>query len=714
MPEHNLIPVSREDGHRIAADRWSVFRRFLPLATVLFAIAFCTNALPQDEASSTPSIGPNGQPFRTHDVELTARGGVIDIRTTGGDPYLIWRWQGSLASEQFVVAFECFCPDEIDQVSAYLGPPISESTRVNLPNIPVAEGWNEYAAELIQDGNARIPEQVRMLRLDLGTRADTRLRIRNLRIRPRSAQEVASAANALQRRQEKEAASRRIGEYFHQSFPLQISDVEVTEDTVSILGPTQGIPPQGLQLIEYPPHLSIDTAGITVDATFNIQNGQYRFDLPRFAGERDRRFCGWRIGEVRDDGVRFLSARHFPSRLLIGKPDHASSRPKPASQKGLSGLSNRGPMDDLPKLGIDAVTLNLVLNRFLTDSDGPRHERIDVMGPPIYFNHAAFDGFDRWVDFAREHQIVVTAIVLIPRSKRSNSQSPLVHPESNGGVYAMPDLATERGAAIYATVLDRIAYRYRHTDRKPGGISNWIAHNEIDFHPVWTNMGPQPRLLCTETYYRSMRMIHDAARSYNAHARVFASLTHHWAVPNDGKWRQLAPKEMLETLQQYSEMEVDFSWGVAYHPYPQSLFAPVAWNDKNITDQLDTPLITIQNLHVLGDFLSQPKMLDADGAMRPVLLSEQGFHTESYEPEAQNRQAGSLLYAMNQIRSFPWVESFHYHRWIDHPDEGGLMLGLRTLPTKDEPHGKPKRSWHVYRSIGTEDEAQETRDLPQP
>jgi hypothetical protein len=69
---------------------------------------------------------------------------------------------------------------------------------------------------------------------------------------------------------------------------------------------------------------------------------------------------------------------------------------------------------------------------------------------------------------------------------------------------------------------------------------------------------------------------------------------------------------------------------------------------------------------------------------------------------------------MNKVRQHPWIESFHYHRWIDHPDEGGLMLGLRTLPTKQHPHGEKKRSWQVYQAIGSEREAELTRDLPVP
>jgi hypothetical protein len=122
----------------------------------------------------------------------------------------------------------------------------------------------------------------------------------------------------------------------------------------------------------------------------------------------------------------------------------------------------------------------------------------------------------------------------------------------------------------------------------------------------------------------------------------------------------------------------------------------------------------MQNIGVLDRFLRQPRMRSGDGGMRPILLSEQGFHTPDYGEQAEANQAGSLWFAMKQVRRFPNIESFHYHRWIDHPGEGGLLLGLRTLPTTEHPHGRKKRSWHVYQAIGTDEEAKATRGLPGP
>ena len=312
-----------------------------------------------------------------------------------------------------------------------------------------------------------------------------------------------------------------------------------------------------------PASIQISQAGITLSDSFAFQGNQFVITVPRKVEDRDRLYSGWRLRVNQPDAAvsHFVSARHHTSVFQTTTSSTTLLQSRPANQKGLSAFSNRGPRTDLVELGVKAITLNLVLSRFLTNVSGSQRERINTTGAPIYFNRAAFNALDQLVDYCRQNEIVVTAIVLIPRSKNAESQSVLVHPETDGGVYAMPDLVTSRGVTVYGAVLNRIAKRYSNANHAPGLIANWVAHNEVDYHPVWTNMGTQPDEICIETYYRSMRMIHNAARSHNPHARVFISLTHNWKVLHAKPWRQLSPKTTLETLQRYAMQEGDFAWG---------------------------------------------------------------------------------------------------------------------------------------------------------
>lgn len=119
-------------------------------------------------------------------------------------------------------------------------------------------------------------------------------------------------------------------------------------------------------------------------------------------------------------------------------------------------------------------------------------------------------------------------------------------------------------------------------------------------------------------------------------------------------------------------------------------------------------MITIKNIEVLDAYLQQPRMLYRENIVRGVLLSEQGFHTIDYGKEAQELQAAAFVYTWHKIRPLRSIEAFQNHRWIDHPKEGGLLLGLRTLPDKDHPFGRKKFSWEVFKALDTPEEENAT------
>jgi hypothetical protein len=73
--------------------------------------------------------------------------------------------------------------------------------------------------------------------------------------------------------------------------------------------------------------------------------------------------------------------------------------------------------------------------------------------------------------------------------------------------------------------------------------------------------------------------------------------------------------------------------------------------------------------------------------------------------EAQYLQAAALAYAWQKIKNLDSIKAFHYHRWIDHEREGGLKLGLWTVEPGSITWPKDKkRSWNVFRALGTETE----------
>jgi Family of unknown function (DUF5722) len=218
---------------------------------------------------------------------------------------------------------------------------------------------------------------------------------------------------------------------------------------------------------------------------------------------------------------------------------------------------------------------------------------------------------------------------------------------------------------------------------------------------AWTNMGEQPMDIIMDHYVRSMCLAYLSARQFSPSAKVFISLTHHWTAPESTSLQHYRPKEMLDRLADYSRLEGDFEWGVAYHPCPQGLFQAVTWNDKRPSFSFDSPYITPKNIEVLDAYLHRQPLLYRCEKLRTVLLSEQGFHSKDYSHEAQQLQAAAFVYTWHKIRPLSTIEAFHNHRWIDHRGGGGLLLGLRTLPDAAKPFGERKSGWSVYRALDT-------------
>jgi hypothetical protein len=93
------------------------------------------------------------------------------------------------------------------------------------------------------------------------------------------------------------------------------------------------------------------------------------------------------------------------------------------------------------------------------------------------------------------------------------------------------------------------------------------------------------------------------------------------------------------------------------------------------TRDLDSAKVTFKNLEVLTSFMRHPDML-YNGEPRSIILSEQGFHTPD-GPKGEAIQAAAYCYAYKKIEALEDIDAFILHRHVDHPNEGGLRLGLR-------------------------------------
>jgi hypothetical protein len=195
-----------------------------------------------------------------------------------------------------------------------------------------------------------------------------------------------------------------------------------------------------------------------------------------------------------------------------------------------------------------------------------------------------------------------------------------------------------------------------------------------------------------------MRLMSLIAGQYDRNSRPFISLTHYWSDRGHKQW--YGSKRLLDLLAKFNSAEGNFNWGLAYHPYPQSLSEPKTWQDGQATFSFNTKKITPKNLEVLDAYLKQPQFLDR-GKVRPIHLSENGFNSKDYTEKALAEQAAGMALAWKKIQRLSSIESWQYHNWIDNRHEGGLRIGLRKfLDEPGDPAGK-KPIWHLYESFNT-------------
>jgi hypothetical protein len=667
------------------------------------ALALAASGAP--EASNLPlELAATG----LHDATLAkADTGEYTITTSGSDPYVLTVPLGQTYDHERLraVAFELLCPAGLDFVQVFYGLP-RESHSSSKRDIPRSEAWVPVTIPLRD--NWDMP--YRVFRLDFGSRGGVNLHLRSLMLRPLTADEEQAEQHWLETAKEDAERGQAVRAYLGREWTGRVDTVSVDRRYVRISGVA---PEAGTALIEVPPHASLPSCAAGINVTTLSVRGDFQVEVPRFVGDRtgvaqDRIFARWRLARSIDKRLEGLSAAVWAT-----DTDEAGGqrqpRAVPSSKKGLGGIAwFPDTMEDLPALGCRNLSVTILLPSILRLNTGEEGTTpFTFNGRQYAVSERELEPVDNIVRLAREHGMVVSAVILVPRRLAdAEAQRVWCHPDAcEPGKYSLANVTSPEGVDAYSAALDFLARRYGPAGDSRGRISNWIIHNEVDAGWVWTNAGPKSLESYMELYYRALRIAHYTVRRQDPAARVFISLSHHWTETEP---RFYKPRDMLELLRDMCHREGDFEWGVAYHPYPQDLHNPASWLDTRTTFSFDTPLITMKNIEVLDAWMKLPEFR-FNGAVRGLLLSEQGSNAADLSEANQRLQAAGLVYFWHKVRDLDSVEAFLYHRWIDHAEEAGLRFGLRTLaPDSVDAPGQKKLAWDVFRALGTPDEAAAT------
>jgi hypothetical protein len=533
------------------------------------------------------------------------------------------------------------------------------------------------------------------LRVDFGNSANQKISIKNIRL----TKPLTSETNVTLVKNQKE-----IRNYLNGKFSNQITAVSVGKDGITVKGTVNkpNLYLCELQMFDdpkntYPAFASI--APIPQGTSFEIKKSRF---ISNGNSPYDRLYSRWIIAAKKGPQYQLESFAHYADDIRNIATQYLPEE-KPESKKGLAGFIAAGnTTPDLKDLNIKNVTINV--NLPTTVSLTPTAYSYNLNGKLVYFNTNVINGLDQTVKTCSNQNILVSAILLIPRGLSGEFKTAFVHPSSNAGVYSMANLTSLDGFNLYRACVAFLAERYSRPGKEYGRIHHWIVHNEVDNGYYWTNAGDLKIENYTELYDRSMRTVYYTVRQYNPSAKVFLSLTHFWNGSAAGIF--YPPHNLLDIFNKLSNMQGDYEWGIAYHPYPENSFDPKSWNDPDITNDLKTTdYITPKNIELLDEWIRMKSHLYKGLKIRTLLFSEQGVHSVSYETEDLKVQAAGLAYMWKKFNRLPSLEAFDYHRADDDRSESGLLLGLWTVKagTNSDPD-KKKASWFVYQKAGTGEE----------
>ena len=229
---------------------------------------------------------------------------------------------------------------------------------------------------------------------------------------------------------------------------------------------------------------------------------------------------------------------------------------------------------------------------------------------------------------------------------------------------------TDEGSIYYGLFAQFMAY-YFNGENGNGRIADFVIHNEvnaIEWFNFGCNDGDCNVDIWTAIYAQSYNMAYDGIKKEQKIAKVLISLEHDFYKELDflvkSKNSIISCETFLEKLiPQLGNRE----WRLAFHSYPPNLLKPEFGAD-------DYPDITFGNIGALLGWLH--KNYPDKPYTWEVQLTENGIN--AIDESMYVDQRNYLCQAFKNILGTPGVESFIYHRLIDHEEEirQGLALGL--------------------------------------
>lgn len=348
--------------------------------------------------------------------------------------------------------------------------------------------------------------------------------------------------------------------------------------------------------------------------------------------------------------------------------------PDLGSKKGILLDPTMVGTPELTDLNVKHAIYNIPLSHIMGETSDQTFPTITYTyrGRNYTFNGAAVNGYDGLFTYLSNQGMTATAVVL---NDWNEAFPELIHPESrnqdSGAYYYMFNASEEEGTRTLEAVASFLAQRY--SDGKYGMVHSWVIANEINQNRVWNYMNTKDVEHYASEFEKSFRIFYQAVKSHYANARVYFSIDHAWNSNEGDSGSFFNGRDILEAFNTAALKHGNYDWGIAIHPYPEPLTRVNYWSQEYDKTR-DASHLSIMNLNVLTDMLSEEAYLDRAGEVRSVTITELGFSSGSGE----RLQAAAFAYCYYIVEDNSYVDAFLMNRQTDAPEEvmAGMAFGV--------------------------------------
>ena len=365
------------------------------------------------------------------------------------------------------------------------------------------------------------------------------------------------------------------------------------------------------------------------------------------------------------------------------------------SKKGILIDYNKLNSGQLEDLGVRQAAMNIPIASILGPTTNAAFPSVHYSynGKTYTFNGTTIAGFDQAISSMTNKGIQVTSILL---NNYCYSYPDIIHPEARKpGVcpYYMFNGSDAAGCELLAAVGSFLADRY--SGSKHGRVSNWVISNEIDARKEWNYFNYVDVDTYAKEYAKGFRVLYTAIKSTSSNSRVYISLDQTWDR-NLTKSADYDGKDVLNSFNSYISKHGNIDWSLAYHPYNIPLTSCKTWAaSKYVNHTASTPMMSMQNIEVLVNYMNQSSFLNPAGNCRSILISELGYTST----QGEALQAAALAYAFYKINHYADIDGLLLNRHTDDATEiaQGLATGITTAG------GGRKASYTVYKYMDSPD-----------